>query len=335
MCVYQCCEGKCNRKCGEPCYECMNKCKLECRHSKCQALCSVICKRKPCDYPCEKELPCGHECMGLCGEQCLKACKICQPDHIIFQFLGAEDEPEARFYALECGDVFEVKSLDQYMGYGEEEKKQEDTNKLLQYKTCPKCKTCIKKSNRYQAQIKKVFRFISDMKRKLVNQNSIGLEKMKQLEIEAQTLMMENKEREKFLKKITLELEKEINKAKKKNMYFNYFYLTKFSDEYKKNMKYALSIKNEKSFEAVSYFLQVKNLGDYYLGNEHVDINDEQWEKVQIKLKVLTLFRQLKNLIMNSLQREILVNKYLKEIIKNNFFLNPQKIEKRNEFINR
>jgi len=339
-CEYQCCEAKCDRKCGDPCYECKNKCKLGCKHSKCQGLCSEICDRSPCNYPCDKELTCGHECMGLCGEKCLKACKVCEPNNEIFEiFFGTEDEPEARFYVLECGHVFEIKGLDQYMGYGEEEKKQEEeVNKAIQFKTCPKCKKWITKSNRYQAQIKKTLRHISNVKGKLVKDNSIALEKVKELEIEAQSLMANDNQRLKFWEKIVKNLAKEINPKKKKTeilrqTYYNYYYVIKFSLEYQKNMEYAESRKNEKSFEALGYLLQVKNLGFYYLLNDQVDINDEQWEIVKNKLTVLSIFRQLKTLIQTSPQSKKFVDPYLNEIIKNKFFLDQENIKKCKELM--
>lgn len=340
-CEYKCCEAKCDRKCGEPCYECKNKCRLGCRHVKCKNLCSEICDRSPCNFPCNVEFKCGHECMGLCGEKCLPVCRLCEPDHEIFQiFFGEEDDPEARFYGLECEHFFEVKALDKYMGYGKEESKQQEANRAVQFQVCPICKKTICKSNRYQAQIKKTFEHISNVKKKLVKENTVELEKLKELSTEAEKLLLENSgEKSKFWKRICEAIEKEFKTAKRKNSnvlrqtFYNYYYPIKFYTEYNANFQYAEAHRTENSFDALSYYLQLKHLGSFYLLNEQVDINDQQWELVQAKLTSLSLFRHLKTLSLTSPQNRQYVNPYINEIVKNKFWLDPLKIQECNKIL--
>jgi hypothetical protein len=53
-----------------------------------------------------------HSCIGVCGEQCLDICAICNPEkfaEIKTTFLGRESEEGACFLQLQdCGDIFEA-----------------------------------------------------------------------------------------------------------------------------------------------------------------------------------------------------------------------------------
>ena len=330
-CEYKCCEGKCDRKCGEPCYECKNKCKISCEHSSCQRLCNEICDRIPCDYECEKMLACKHRCLGLCGEVCPKICRKCKPNDETFTiFFGTEDEENARFYALECGHIYEVSGLDKYMGYFYEEEKEEELNKAVQFKDCPRCKKWIMRSNRYQQQIKETLKHVSNVKKKLLKDNSIALETVLELQMEAKGLSNEDKLKPNLWKDVERELNKMIEVAKKKNRkeilrqeYYNFYYLIRFYPEYKKLLEFVGSneIKNEVNIEIMLFQLQIKNLGSYYLLNKDVDIVDDQWKKVREKLEVLVMFMNLKTLSMQNPQARSGSNAYLREIIKNKFFL--------------
>lgn len=49
--------------------------------------CSAPCNRLPCDVRCTKLLPCGHQCPGLCGEECpVDICQDCK--------MRADEEPD-------------------------------------------------------------------------------------------------------------------------------------------------------------------------------------------------------------------------------------------------
>lgn len=166
-CGNRCVHSGCGKLCGEPCAPCQEPCTWECKHKRCKKTCSEICDRKPCNVNCRLVLPCGkgkfkHRCVGLCGEKCPHLCRICDKKELTEIFFGTEDTPRARFIELlDCGHVFEVTALDQWMELEEENV----TN--IQLKTCPKCKTPIRKSLRYGNVIKKVLQDIETIKKKV------------------------------------------------------------------------------------------------------------------------------------------------------------------------
>ncbi|XP_028391771.1 NFX1-type zinc finger-containing protein 1-like isoform X2 [Dendronephthya gigantea] len=162
-CQNQCLHSKCRKTCGEACAPCQEPCSWECKHKKCKKLCSEICERKPCNVHCKKKLPlCGHKCVGLCGEKCPRLCRVCNKEELTEIFFGDEDNYRARFVELlDCGHVFEVENLDKWMA------REEDDVTNIQLKSCPKCKTPIRKSFRYGNVIKKVLRDIEEIKKKV------------------------------------------------------------------------------------------------------------------------------------------------------------------------
>ena len=166
-CDNRCVHSACHKTCGEPCAPCQEPCTWKCRHKQCNRSCSEICDRKPCNVICRRELPCSkrkrkHRCVGLCGEKCPRLCHVCDKEELTEIFFGTEDTPRARFIELlDCGHVFEVTALDQWMALEEEDA----TN--IQLKTCPKCKTPIRKSLRYGNVIKKVLQDIETIKKKV------------------------------------------------------------------------------------------------------------------------------------------------------------------------
>ena len=84
-CDGQCGHSKCGRKCYEPCTPCAEqKCLSECPHSTCSMPCAAPCDHVPCSKRCEKELSCGHQCPGVCGDRCphFSFCQICASDGI-------------------------------------------------------------------------------------------------------------------------------------------------------------------------------------------------------------------------------------------------------------
>lgn len=331
-CDYKCCEALCDRKCGQPCFECKNKCSLGCKHSRCERICSDPCDRLPCDFPCEKILECEHPCIGICGEACLKVCKVCEPENETFEvFFGFEDEENARFYALECGHVFERIGLDKYMGLGDEEVK--DIDKAVQFKTCPKCKRWIMRSSRYQEQIKKTFNDISKVKGRLVKESTVSINEFKVLERKVDELLR-NDQNLNFWKKIKKELEVIIYPKKNDTpiimqTYYNFLYLIEFHPEYDKLIEFLY----KNPHECLEFHLQVKVLGNYYLLNYEVDVNNEQWEKIRQKLSTLTLFAKLRSLCITSPQAKPQSLAYIQEIIKRKFSLNYSLIEQFTEFL--
>ena len=170
-CENRCIHSACRKKCGEPCTPCQEPCKWKCRHKKCSKTCSEICDRKPCNMPCDRKLPCGkrkrknkrkHRCVGLCGEKCPQLCRVCNRQELTEIFFGTEDTPGARFIELlDCGHVFEVEAMDQWMAL--EDKDVSD----IQLKACPKCKTPIRKSHRYGNVIKNILQDVEAVKEKV------------------------------------------------------------------------------------------------------------------------------------------------------------------------
>lgn len=159
LCNNSCIHSHCRKLCYEPCTPCMEPCKWKCKHFKCTQLCGELCNRPPCNEPCEKILKCGHPCIGLCGEKCPKLCRICDKEKVCEVFFGTEEDESARFVTLEdCGHLFEVESLDKWIG------EENNQSGKIQFKTCPKCRTPVRKSLRYCNEVKLVLRDVEEIK---------------------------------------------------------------------------------------------------------------------------------------------------------------------------
>ena len=110
-CENLCGHSECPEKCGEPCTPCHEECLWNCPHHACAKKCSEMCERPRCNEPCNQVLSCGHDCCGLCKEECI--CAECTPVREIF--FGEEENKSARFIRLpDCLHVFEVTGLDRY-----------------------------------------------------------------------------------------------------------------------------------------------------------------------------------------------------------------------------
>ena len=80
-------------------------------------------------------------------------------------FFGTEGEPNARFVELaDCGHVFEVKMMDQWMDQAETT----HDGKPVQLKLCPKCRVPIRTSLRYGNIIKKIQADFERIKQKIL-----------------------------------------------------------------------------------------------------------------------------------------------------------------------
>nr|XP_006812408.1 PREDICTED: NFX1-type zinc finger-containing protein 1-like [Saccoglossus kowalevskii] len=168
-CENRCKHSKCPKKCGDLCKPCKEPCYWQCIHQKCTAKCGDLCVRTRCDMPCEKILRCKHPCIGLCGEPCPRKCRICHKNDVTEIFFGTEDEDDARFIQLlDCPHFLEVQGLDQWMDMAESG----DSNHDIQFKGCPKCKTPIRKSNRYGNVIKQCLEDIQRVKQKVIGDDN-------------------------------------------------------------------------------------------------------------------------------------------------------------------
>lgn len=69
------CTLVCHKTCPDKCPEKIKKIIPQCQHTQ-----MVPCHQDPetfvCREPCQKMLPCGHQCVSLCGEPCTNSCKV-------------------------------------------------------------------------------------------------------------------------------------------------------------------------------------------------------------------------------------------------------------------
>ncbi|NXT67826.1 ZNFX1 protein, partial [Chaetops frenatus] len=158
-CQNYCIHSKCKKKCWESCVPCAEPCEWQCQHYQCTNLCSEPCNRPRCNVPCAKILPCGHPCVGFCGEPCPKKCLVCDHEELTQIFFGFEDDPDARYVQLEdCGHVFESQGLDHYM---------DEDDDVVKLKVCPSCQTPIRKNLRYGTSVKRQVEEIERVKQKI------------------------------------------------------------------------------------------------------------------------------------------------------------------------
>uniref|UniRef100_A0AAY5KHR1 RZ-type domain-containing protein n=1 Tax=Esox lucius TaxID=8010 RepID=A0AAY5KHR1_ESOLU len=166
-CRNRCVHSACMRPCGQPCVPCIEPCAWQCAHLRCSKLCHEPCDRLPCTQPCNKRLPCGHLCIGLCGDTCPDECRVCHPDEVGEIFFGTEDDADACFIQLEdCGHFFESTAMDRYMGndYTQQDAREEIAIKL---KECPRCRTPIRRNLRYGVHVNQSLAEIEKVKEKI------------------------------------------------------------------------------------------------------------------------------------------------------------------------
>ena len=190
-CPVSCSHGKCGHVCGtQSCIRCAEPCQWNCYHQKCNKPCGAICDRTRCDRPCRHNLPCHHQCMGLCKEKCPNVCRRCDPSNDAFQiFFGSEDDYNAKFIQLnECGHVFEYRALDTYMD--------SDGTSTIGFKKCPKCNSLIcNPPMRYCNVIKKIKRDMNLIKKR---KNTLFTEEERQQVIREISEMADKRGKEYF-----------------------------------------------------------------------------------------------------------------------------------------
>jgi len=166
-CGNYCNHSRCTKKCGESCIPCMENCQWKCKHFRCSKKCGEMCDRPRCDDPCTKRLKCGHPCIGLCGEKCPDSCRICDAVTVTEILFGTEDDADARFIQLEdCGHIFEVSGLDQWM---DQQDSGTDSKAVeIQFKCCPKCKVSVRRSLRYGNVIKQTLHDLEGVKKQIL-----------------------------------------------------------------------------------------------------------------------------------------------------------------------
>ena len=82
-------------------------------------------------------------------------------------YFGNEDDPNARFVELaDCGHVFEVERMDEWMDQAETTLDGKPVD--VQLKLCPKCSVPIRTSLRYGSIVKKIFADVERVKQKIL-----------------------------------------------------------------------------------------------------------------------------------------------------------------------
>uniref|UniRef100_A0A8C1MGC4 Zinc finger, NFX1-type containing 1 n=1 Tax=Cyprinus carpio TaxID=7962 RepID=A0A8C1MGC4_CYPCA len=166
-CENRCVHSACNKTCGQPCAPCNEPCEWQCPHHSCTKLCHEPCDRPPCSVPCNNTLPCGHRCIGLCGDPCPNKCRICHKDEVTEIFFGNEDDPDACFIQLDdCNHLFEATGMDQYMNLDEDQDAELD-QRAIRLKDCPRCRTPIRRNLRYGTHINRSLAAIEMVKEKI------------------------------------------------------------------------------------------------------------------------------------------------------------------------
>ena len=161
-CGSRCPHVKCSKSCSELCNPCNRPCKWNCNHYQCTRTCEEECDRPRCDAPCPKKLPCGHPCIGLCGEDCPTLCGICQPEKLssVAGYGQPASTETTRYIQLRnCHHIFTVEEMDAMMHH--------DLGNDVQLKRCPKCSTPITFSFRYGNQVKNALKNMEKVKNEI------------------------------------------------------------------------------------------------------------------------------------------------------------------------
>lgn len=184
FCENRCVHSICKKSCGQPCARCIEPCEWQCPHYSCTKLCHEPCDRPPCLDPCNKKLPCGHRCIGLCGDPCPNKCRVCNKEEVTEIFFGNEDEADACFIQLEdCKHLFETKGMDQYMSLDEDQGSGLD-QRAIKLKECPRCRTPIRRNLRYGTHINRSLAAIELVKEKINGVPDIIKQQQKDLSLQ-------------------------------------------------------------------------------------------------------------------------------------------------------
>ena len=157
-CVRRCPHEKCSQQCLEPLNPCRKPCTWICHHYACKNECGQECDRPRCDAPCPKKLPCGHPCIGLCGENCPTVCATCHAKTFASMIGRKTDQTESvRFLQLfDCGHIVKVEEMDAWV--------LRDWRNDVQLIHCPRCSVPITFSYRYGNIIKRTVKNTENVK---------------------------------------------------------------------------------------------------------------------------------------------------------------------------
>lgn len=305
-------------KCGMPCTPCQEKCSWKCQHHKCTKLCHEPCNRVRCDRPCRKLLPCKHECIGLCGEKCPKKCRVCHKDEVTEIFFGTEDDEDARFVELaDCGHLFEVGMMDQWMDQAQERSDGKAVD--VQLKRCPKCSTPIRTSLRYGNIIKKILADFELIKQKILLGKEQRRNVVNRLRLEVQKVV-------KFpddCAQLTRVLEQASLTEEQVNVYENQIsflcFLQKLMEKIEKCTEDETATRNQNMFVVLDSTQDLKNLVENlrkrvmemrnrFSDQELEELNEEMYRtQLAVDLKLLKMQIDNRRVILDSLHSSSLL----------------------------
>ncbi len=112
------------------CSSCVEACDWQCVHQgQCGLVCGAPCNRLPCNFRCDKLLPCGHRCPSICGEDCpdvsfcVECCSAETKGNIVdmleFNSYEEQDLDIDPVIFLQCGHFYSMSTLDGMMEIGE------------------------------------------------------------------------------------------------------------------------------------------------------------------------------------------------------------------------
>ena len=142
---------------------CCKLCEWNCKHFECENVCSEECARPRCNAPCDSSLVCSHRCPGLCGEKCISICPQCDTDKFMEKLHPNQKRSRLSrtgpFYELECGHIFTVQYLDEYII--------KQSNSVVMPRQCPKCHQNMMVGGRYGNEVRKAMTAVIGVMNKL------------------------------------------------------------------------------------------------------------------------------------------------------------------------
>lgn len=162
--------------------------------------CAAPCVRLPCNLRCSKNLSCGHQCPGICGEKCPEGyCHICggkggaRVEFLEMKSYDEIDPNETPIIVLGCGHFFTAETLDGHVGMGDvytrdgdyEYTGRKDTAELARsVPRCPDCQRPIRQhtTHRYNRVINKAV--IDEMSKRFIVSGRTELQALEQQTVE-------------------------------------------------------------------------------------------------------------------------------------------------------
>ena len=203
-------------------------------------------------------------------------------------YFGTEGEPDARFVELaDCGHVFEVQMMDQWMDQAETTRDEESVD--FQPNLCPKCSVPIRTSFRYGNIIKKILADFERIKQKISQDKGSG-----ERDLEVARLKSRVQEIDQFARdKISRMLNRENLTDDQINVIDNQISFLSFLQPLKVNIGYFAEIpqQTKRDFESIVEKLRrrVMEFRVRFSDQEREELNEEMY-----RTQLLIDFRMLK-----------------------------------------